>query len=269
MKTRLLLLGGLFLASVSVAPAADDWRLIVKLQGQVHSSVDNKASWQPVFAQRLLRPSDAARTLADSKARIQMPDGSVAIMAANTVAVLQEFDDQKGGVKVYVETGGVRARVTKAFGRGRFELNTKNGVLAAQGTDYAVAYEGEDLLTFVYEGVVSMETSQGTQLLKPGDAARLGANGTFQINPPGLNYNQLPPVLQPPPVEPVRTETSTYVQATGGGQGTSNLRFNQLNSFLLPSDAGNIMSGGVNQPATPAPTTPTGTTGTIQVDIRF
>ncbi len=275
MKMRAALLGLLLLSTAAGVSAVDDWRLVVRLQGRVQSSVDQQKSWQPVFAQRLLRVNDSARTEADSKARIQLPDGSVAVMAPNTVATLESFNPSDNSVKIYVETGGMRAKVTKTFGRGRFELNTKNGVLAAQGTEYACIYEGDNVLGFVYEGKVSFEPKGGSAvLLKAGEAARMGADGTIQVNPPDLSSSMLPPALLPEAsvVEP--KETSTYIEATGSGQTSALARFNQLNGFLLPSDAGRpgevSRGGGPVTPVTPQgpagnPTVP----GTIQVDIRF
>lgn len=270
MKMRIL--GGLLLAAVAAAPAADDWRLIVKLQGKVESSVDNQASWQPVFAQRLLRDNDAARTMSDSKARIQLPDGSVAIMAPNTTAVLKEFDKEKGKVRLRVESGGVRAKVTKAFGRGRFELDTRNGVLAAEGTDYAVLYEDNDnIITTVYEGRIWLENGGQRSLLGAGQMARMNAAGQIQINPPGLNMQSMPPALMPDPSTSAPKEVGSFSQASGSTGTGSGLRFSQLNGMLLPSDAGRLGLPGSTLPSAnnPAPGPPVNNTGTLQIDIRF
>lgn len=269
MKMRIL--GGLLLAAVAAAPAADDWRLVVKLQGKVESSVDNQVSWQPVFAQRLLRVNDAARTKADSKARIQLPDGSVAIMAPNTTAVLTEYDKEKGKVRLRVESGGVRAKVTKAFGRGRFELDTRNGVLAAEGTDYAVLYEDpNNVITTVYEGKIWLENGGQRALLGAGETARLGGSGQIQINPPGLNSQSMPPALLPEPSSTTPKETGSYSQQVGATGSGGGVRFSQMNGMLLPSDAGRLGQPGSTQPSAnnPPATTP-GNTGTLQIDIRF
>jgi len=270
MKMRIL--GGLLLAAVAAAPAADDWRLVVKLQGQVQSSVDNQVSWQPVFAQRLLRDNDAARTMADSKARIQLPDGSVAIMAPNTTAVLKEYDKEKGKVRLRVESGGVRAKVTKAFGRGRFELDTRNGVLAAEGTDYAVLYEENNVISAVYEGKIWLESGGQRTLLGAGQMARMDAAGQVQINPPGLNMQSMPPALMPEPATGGPKEMGSFSQAVGSTAVGSGPRFNQMNGLLLPTDAGRLGLPGSTLPSANNPA-PGGTgpnnTGTLQIDIRF
>ncbi|MBK7330328.1 MAG: hypothetical protein IPI85_14990 [Dehalococcoidia bacterium] len=110
---------------------ADEWVLVVQLEGRVMTSVDCGKSWQPVFGQRLLRNVNLVRVMPGGRARVQDPRGYV--------KVLYEGDYPAGEavrgatVRLRAGTGGWRGEVERAFGRGRFELDTRNGVLSAEG----------------------------------------------------------------------------------------------------------------------------------------
>lgn len=182
-------LGLLLLAAVAAAPAADDWRLLARVQGNVLWSGDGQVSWQPVFAQRLIRVEDAARTMADSKARILCSDNSAAILAPDTIAVLDS--QENGKIRLYVASGGVRAKV------GRFELATACGVLASEGSDCATVYHDDQVISAVFAGQASLECGGQRTPLKAGQMARMNASGQVDVNPPGLTRDALPPSLLP------------------------------------------------------------------------
>jgi hypothetical protein len=301
-KSAGLVLAGLVGLGLA-AQAADSVKVVIRLKGIVQSSVDNQVSWQPIFGQRILKQGDVARTLVDSQARVQTADGSQLILGPNTVAIMSELDKGANRLKVRVESGGVRAKVSKVFSQGRFELDTRNGVLAARGTDYAVWYAsplaptamaGPELpgmgllatdkdemkvLCAVFEGTVSV----GDAILHPGDMAVVGAGGAVQVNPPDLDPGSVPIQLKPTvdPGAPPPVETSTYLEGAPPGSALPPTTFTELNNKLLtPTEGGTLAPPGTTTTTTStsgtttgsnpaAPSTPVVPTGRVQIRVTF
>jgi hypothetical protein len=293
MKVGALALGGLLGLGLA-AQAADSVKVVVRLKGIVQSSVDNQVSWQPIFGQRILKQGDVARTMVDSQARVQTPDGSMLILGPNTTAIMSELD----------KSGGVRAKVSKVFSQGRFELDTRNGVLAARGTDYAVWYanaiaptaqlgpempgmgllaekDEEKVLAAVFEGSVTV----GDAILYPGDMAIVGGGGAVQVNPPNMDPGSVPPSIKPQadPTAPQPVETSTYLEGAPPQSGAAPTTFTQMTTTLLTPTTGNAQPTGgttttttvtnptVNPTSPPpaAPPPPNVPTGRVQIRVNF
>jgi hypothetical protein len=300
-KVGALALGGLLGLGLA-AQAADSVKVVVRLKGIVQSSVDNQVSWQPIFGQRILKQGDVARTMVDSQARVQTPDGSMLILGPNTTAIMSELDKGAARMKVRVESGGVRAKVSKVFSQGRFELDTRNGVLAARGTDYAVWYanamaptaqlgppvpgmglltatdkDEEKVLAAVFEGSVTV----GDAILYPGDMAIVGGAGAIQINPPNMDPGSVPPSIKPQadPSAPSQVETSTYLEGAPPQSGAAPTTFTTTTGTLLtPTTGAAEPIGGtttttVTNPNVPAPPAPPPVqnvpTGRVQIRVTF
>lgn len=298
-------LGGLVLVGLVAcglaAQAADSVKVVVRLKGIVQSSVDNQVSWQPIFGQRILKQGDVARTMVDSQARVQTPDGSMLILGPNTTAIMSELDKGAARMKVRVESGGVRAKVSKVFSQGRFELDTRNGVLAARGTDYAVWYanalaptaqlgpempgmgmlaakDEEKVLAAVFEGSVTV----GDAILYPGDMAIVGGGGAVQVNPPNMDPGSVPASIKPQADSsaPQPVETSTYLEGAPAQSGQAPTSYTQMNNTLLtPTTNGNAVPTGGSGPGVTTPTAPSTPstpstpppvpTGRVQIRVNF
>lgn len=294
-KIGALVLGGLLGLGLA-AQAADSVKVVVRLKGIVQSSVDNQVTWQPIFGQRILKQGDVARTMVDSQARVQTPDGSMLILGPNTTAIMSELDKGASRMKVRVESGGVRAKVSKVFSQGRFELDTRNGVLAARGTDYAVWYanaiaptaangpevpgmglladkDDEKVLAAVFEGSVTV----GDNILYPGDMAIVGGGGAVQVNPPNMDPGSVPPSIRPSadPTAPQPVETSTYLEGAPAQSTAPSTSFTQLNNTLLTPTTGTAQTTGTGTstvtPTTPStpPPAPNVPTGRVQIRVNF
>ena len=297
-KIRALVVGGLLGLGLA-AQAADSVKVVVRLKGTVQSSVDNQVSWQPIFGQRILKQGDVARTMVDSQARVQTPDGSMLILGPNTTAIMSELDKGVSRMKVRVESGGVRAKVSKVFSQGRFELDTRNGVLAARGTDYAVWYanavaptaangpempgmglladkDEEKVLVAVFEGSVTV----GDAILFPGDMAIVGGGGAVQVNPPNMDPGSVPPSIRPSadPSAPQPVETSTYLEGAPPQSGAAPTSFTQMQNTLLTPTTGSAETTGTGTSTLATPTVPTTPTvpnppnvptGRVQIRVNF
>lgn len=297
-KIRALVVGGLLGLGLA-AQAADSVKVVVRLKGTVQSSVDNQVSWQPIFGQRILKQGDVARTMVDSQARVQTPDGSMLILGPNTTAIMSELDKGVSRMKVRVESGGVRAKVSKVFSQGRFELDTRNGVLAARGTDYAVWYanavaptaangpempgmglladkDEEKVLAAVFEGSVTV----GDAILFPGDMAIVGGGGAVQVNPPNMDPGSVPPSIRPSadPSAPQPVETSTYLEGAPPQSGAAPTSFTQMQNTLLTPTTGSAETTGTGTSTLATPTVPTTPTvpnppnvptGRVQIRVNF
>ncbi|MDQ7822730.1 MAG: FecR family protein [Candidatus Eremiobacteraeota bacterium] len=205
-----------------------EWKLVVKLFGTVESQKQNSADWIMINQARELKDGDKARTLADSRAKIQLADQSVVTLGSNTSVEIAQFQlkENKRIVELKMTLGRIRADVSKFFkGESSFEVKTKKAVLAARGTDFYVDVQevgdapqkpdstsaaglvaslgplisdgetaqapgnaGENVYLAVYEGSVQATVGNNTQTFYTGQTGLITPQGNIIFNPP-----------QPPP----------------------------------------------------------------------
>lgn len=256
--------------------AADEWKLVIKVKGQVQTKFANSDSWITVWSNRLLRDGqDRIRTLKDSIGQVKTSDGAVIAMGPETDITLTEFDVRTGRMRVKMsdQKGGIRARLSRFLrGERNFEVQTPNAVLAARGTDYVVLYSptgltddtasrlgpvavlpgfeeglaqgGPQTICQVFEGTVGVSTGNSPPtILMPGERAIIGNSGVTVM--PSPNDGLIPAELTPEPDEKT-TEKGTYVYF-----------HNEVNSTLVQGQDQILLPNG------------TGQTGTVEVLINI
>ena len=114
----------------------------------------------------------------DAKLKLQMTDGSVLSLAANSRMTIGSYDVSSDGaqrdVKLNLDSGMVRAVVSKMTEKSTFEVSTATGVAAARSTDWFVEYRQATTATevSVLDGTVAFSDAgapagPGTVLIPP------------------------------------------------------------------------------------------------------
>jgi hypothetical protein len=104
----------------------------------------------------------------DSKLKLQMADGSVLALGANSKMTIASYDVTTDGahrdVKLNLDSGIVRAVVSKMSQQSTFEVSTATGVAAARSTDWFVEYQQATTLTdvSVLDGTVAFSGAGST-----------------------------------------------------------------------------------------------------------
>jgi hypothetical protein len=122
---------------------------------------------------------DVLEIPADAKLKLQMVDGSVLALGANSRMTIGGYDVSADGaqreVKLNLDNGLVRAVVSKLNQQSTFEVSTATGVAAARSTDWFVEYRPATSSTEV-------SVLDGTVAFSDAGAAPGGA-GTVLIPP--------------------------------------------------------------------------------------
>ncbi len=111
----------------------------------------------------------------DAKLKLQMADGSVLSLGANSRMTIGSYDISADGtqrdVKMNLDGGVVRAVVSKMTQKSTFEVSTATGVAAARSTDWFVEYRPTNTLmeVSVVDGTVAIgaPAGSGTVLIPP------------------------------------------------------------------------------------------------------
>jgi hypothetical protein len=234
-KLLSLLLIGLLAAVTAAQAAVDDWRVVVRVKGDVDSKEYGQTEWQPIFRSRRLQENAEARTGPTGVANINLKDQSSFRLAPSSEVAMTRFElTPEGRTVVFtLKVGRVQANVAKFFGKqSRFEVRTPNGVLAARGTEFSVtvmkqsellrlqgqpskpqasaanvdgldmlaASDPEVTLVSVSEGTVVGTMTEGKKkfLFHPGDNG-IFAFGTVMVNPPNFPKGVMIPPSHPAP----------------------------------------------------------------------
>lgn len=209
-----------FIAAIAFAAAAD-WKLVIKIKGDVESQKQGLTAWDKIWQSRMLKDGDKARTGADSQARIKFGDQSVGLLGSNTTVEISQFDvtDTERTSKVKLILGKIRVFVSKFTGKkNTFEVVTPNAVLAARGTEFYVGYADENGQAFykskllacsdmarlvtkyigqasaantriaVFSGEVIVSSAIERYVITSGQTALVNAAGSITINPASFPF---------------------------------------------------------------------------------
>jgi hypothetical protein len=204
------------------------WKIVTKLAGTVEYQKVNSTYWKNILQSLPLKDGDKARTLEDSRAKIQLADQSVVTIGANTTVEIVKFQLKEDAriVELKMGLGKIRAAVSKVLrGESLFEVKTKRAVLAARGTEFFVdvvededtkssldqmpgkliasidpavsdgdteSGNSENIFLEVYEGAVQATTPTLTSMITQGNSCLINSRGAIQINP-----RVLPPAFGP------------------------------------------------------------------------
>jgi hypothetical protein len=138
----------------------------------------------PLRAGATVAEGSRLRTGADGNATLQLVDGSVLRLRAESQLTVQESRrfPGVGAVRSAVRLDEGRVEVKSPLSRGGqpgFEVRTPQGVLGVRGTEFRVAAEGaaERTLGEVLEGSVQMDSPRAGQRVGGGLGSVLGADG--------------------------------------------------------------------------------------------
>ncbi|MER1987182.1 MAG: FecR family protein [Solibacillus sp.] len=131
---------------------------------------------------------DQIRTGTKSKAILHIDSDKKVTVSANTKLVVKQLvksmDAEEGKTSLSLNGGKVKVKIDKKLkGSSKFEVQTPNAIMGVMGTEFDVAYDGENTYVGVSEGVVKAELpNQDTPIeLHPNEFLELKADGTAEV----------------------------------------------------------------------------------------
>ena len=149
---------------------------VLTYNGDCYALVDGKRN--KLNMGDVVHVGDVLEIPVDAKLKLQMADGSVLSLAANSRMTIGNYDVSADGterdVKLNLDDGVVRAVVSKMTQKSTFEVSTATGVAAARSTDWFVEYRRATSFTevSVLDGTVAFSDAgttagPGTVLIPP------------------------------------------------------------------------------------------------------
>lgn len=194
-----------FSISIEAKAATGEWKLVVKIKGDVESQRADESQWNKIWQSRILKDGDKARTQDNSMAKIRLSDQSVVLIGSNTLVEVSEFKltDNARTAKIKLILGKIRVKVGQFMGdSSKFEVTTPNAALAARGTEFYVDQEkvakqdsAGATKIIVFDGDILVITKTGEFLLSAGQTAMVDMQGQFFLNPANFQY---PKHISPP-----------------------------------------------------------------------
>ncbi len=265
----LLLLAAMFLTG-AISP---EWKLVSRVAGKVESQTVNTSEWIYIHEARLLKDGDKARTLDDSRAKIQLADQSVITLGSNTTVELARFQLKENAriVELKMAAGRIRASVAKFLkGESSFEVKTTKAVLAARGTEFfvdvanpEVANEalqlgsdaliaqatGPQVFLQVMSGSVQATIGTTTHIFHAGQSGIITPQGNVIINPV-----QLPSLFTGSPGWGRDADLRQSSGTGSGGPGAAGPPPSHVPQEIPQGTQGPPAPTGINPPGTPGAT---------------
>jgi hypothetical protein len=174
--------GASITATETPTPAIARTAELSELQLDVQAQVTSNENWQTAAEGSQIETSGAVKTGSDSRVRVDISDGSLIRLGADTSFTLLELspglDDPITRFKL--EAGKVWIEVTSALGSGLFEIETPSGVSAVRGSLMSVEYDpvtGELTVTCL-EGQCRVTDPQGNSTdLTDGEQSEIAGFG--------------------------------------------------------------------------------------------
>jgi|GEM_PF-2604195 len=153
-----------------------------ELQLDVQAQVTANEDWQFAAEGSQIETSGAVKTGSESRARVDISDGTLIRLGADTLFTLLELSPEMNDpiTRFKLEAGKVWIEVTRALGGGTFEIETPSGVSAVRGSLMSVEYDpvtGELTITCL-EGQCRVTDPQGNSVdLTDGEQSEIAAPG--------------------------------------------------------------------------------------------
>jgi hypothetical protein len=211
---------------IAVARTAE----LSELQLEVQAQVTSNENWQLANEGSQIETSGAVRTGNDSRVRVDISDGTLIRLGADTLFTLLELSPSMDDpiTRFKLEAGKVWIEVTSALGGGLFEIETPSGVSAVRGSLMSVEYDpvtGELTVTCL-EGQCRVTDPQGNSTdLTDGEQSEIAGFGqppspAHPIEPAALaEWSQEFPEAQSI-VAVIQAATPTNSASQPGGQST-------------------------------------------------
>jgi len=131
--------------------------------------------------------SDVIITGDKGRVKLLMADSSKVYVGSKTRIGLQQYAmDDKGLFKASLDLAWGKARffVNKLVSRkSSFEVKTSTAVLGVRGTGWLTEVVNGQTFVTQFEGVLSVQTAQGTFSVRDGQVASISAAGAFHVRP--------------------------------------------------------------------------------------
>jgi ferric-dicitrate binding protein FerR (iron transport regulator) len=141
-----------------------------------------------------ISPGDAILTGSGALAIIALDDGSRIKLRENSKVVLEQADDK--GSRIYLDIGGVFAKIKKLTAGRQFKVRTHSAVAAVRGTEFFTAYgrktrRGHDMWACVNEGAIELTSAKeaGAITVKQGEGV-LVKNGSSLTKPRPFDWTK-------------------------------------------------------------------------------
>jgi hypothetical protein len=145
---------------------ATDAGQVVTYNGDCYAIANGKRS--KLKMGDVVHVGDVLEVPGDAKLKLQMADGSVLALGANSRMTIGSYDVSADGTqrdaKLDLDSGLVRAVVSRMTQKSTFEVNTATGVAAARSTDWFVEYQPATNFTevSVLDGTVAFSEAEKT-----------------------------------------------------------------------------------------------------------
>ncbi len=131
--------------------------------------------------------SDTIITGAKGRVKLTMIDKSKVYIGSRTKILLSKYDvGDKGFIQASLDMAWGKARffVNKLVSRkSSFEVRTSTAVLGVRGTGWLTEVANGQTFVTQFEGVLSVQTAQGTFSVQHGQVASIDVGGVFSVRP--------------------------------------------------------------------------------------
>lgn len=174
MHVRSGMMGAVILVFVASGVSADTAR-IVSVTGSAQRQQNDAARWVPLRAGDTLAAGSVLKTLPRSRARVTLADGSSILLYPNSHMTVSDASARSPLLKM--AAGKLKAWISHAKKRTKFEVKTPVAVCSVRGTEFTVAVEpsGETDVE-VLKGLLGVRAIDGT-----GEEVPLGAGERLSV----------------------------------------------------------------------------------------
>ncbi len=139
--------------------------------------VSQQKGWSGLKMQMPLQEKDIVRTGVQSRCEIELPDGSITKILANSILELRNFPDPADeSISLFTGIGKFFFKVKKVLKR-KFQVNSPVAVAAIRGTEFLVINNGDKTEIMVRKGQVDLSDTymRNTVQIMPGFKSHLTA----------------------------------------------------------------------------------------------
>ncbi len=238
------------LLSISVAAAQSEVGTLVAALGTVELQRGGSGDWRPALVGATLFQGDHLRTNAAAAAQVLFRDDSLVGLAAASHLAIERYAVGGGSngsrSLLHLLDGKLRALVSAARGRARFEVETPTAVVRIKSTEFIVMYNAKEAFTEVVSLERAVEVQGTLGLMGPG--VEVGAGQMTRVQQGGFPS---------PPRAVAREALAGYLQGmeivgTGSRESLDVGNAAVSGSILAPGDRPEVITGGAAVPGAAA-----------------
>lgn len=174
MRVSAGMMGAVILFFVASGASADTAR-IISVTGSAQRQQKDAAQWSPLRAGDTLADGSVLKTLPRSRARITLADGSSILLYPNSHMTVSDSSARSPLLKM--ASGKLKAWISHAKKRSKFEVKTPVAVCSVRGTEFTVVVDGSGATDIeVAQGLLGVRKIDGT-----GEEMPLGAGERLSV----------------------------------------------------------------------------------------